>query len=86
MNEISPVLEQIVTFITSKINPERITLFGSYARGDSQKNCDIDILILVKNLENERKITGALYRTLLMKIYQFQLIFSPWIMINIITQ
>ncbi|MDR1180154.1 MAG: nucleotidyltransferase domain-containing protein [Spirochaetales bacterium] len=55
-------MKQIVSFITSKISPERIVLFGSYARGDNRKDSDIDILIIMKNLENERKVTGALYQ------------------------
>jgi predicted nucleotidyltransferase len=58
-------MKQIVAFITSKISPEKIILFGSYARGDNKENSDIDILIIIKNLRNERKITGALYRELL---------------------
>ncbi|GHV37613.1 hypothetical protein AGMMS49546_05940 [Spirochaetia bacterium] len=60
-----PILKQIVALITSKLSPERIMLFGSYARGDSNEKSDIDILIIIKNLENERKITGALYKALL---------------------
>ena len=59
------VIEQIVSFITSKISPERIVLFGSYARRENKDNSDIDILIIMKNLENERKITGLLYKELL---------------------
>ena len=58
-------MEQIVAFIVSKISPERIVLFGSYARGDYKQDSDIDILIIIKNLKNERKITGALYKALL---------------------
>jgi predicted nucleotidyltransferase len=58
-------MKQIVAFITSKIVPERIVLFGSYARGDNREDSDIDILIIIRNLENERKITGALYKALL---------------------
>jgi predicted nucleotidyltransferase len=58
-------LDQIVSLITSKTSPERIVLFGSYARGDNTENSDIDILIIIKNLTNERKITGALYKALL---------------------
>ena len=65
MEQNLPILEQIVAFITSKISPERIVLFGSYARGDYKKGSDIDILIIIKNLKNERKITGALYKALL---------------------
>ena len=59
------IIDQIVTLITSKISPERIVLFGSYARKENNENSDIDILIIVKNLENERKITGLLYKELL---------------------
>jgi predicted nucleotidyltransferase len=58
-------MKQVVAFITSKISPERIILFGSYARGDNKENSDIDILIIIKDLENERKITGTLYKELL---------------------
>jgi predicted nucleotidyltransferase len=65
MNQNLPIMKQIVSLITSKISPERIVLFGSYARGDNKENSDIDILILVKNLKNERLITGLLYKELL---------------------
>jgi predicted nucleotidyltransferase len=40
-------MKQIVAFITSKLSPERIILFGSYARGDNTENSDIDILIII---------------------------------------
>jgi predicted nucleotidyltransferase len=65
MNENIPEIKQIVSLITSKITPERIILFGSYARGDYKVNSDIDILIIMKNLKNEREITGLLYKSLL---------------------
>jgi predicted nucleotidyltransferase len=64
MNDLS-IIKQLVALITSKISPVQIILFGSYARGDNGKNSDIDILIVMKNLENERKITGLLYKELL---------------------
>jgi predicted nucleotidyltransferase len=59
------VMKQLVAFIISKISPERIILFGSYARGDNRKDSDVDILIIIKNLKNERQITGTLYKELL---------------------
>jgi predicted nucleotidyltransferase len=65
MDQNLPIMKQIVTFITSKISPERIVVFGSHARGENRKDSDIDILILMKNLENEREITGLLYKELL---------------------
>ena len=58
-------MDQIVALITSKISPERVVLFGSYAKGENKENSDIDILIIVKNLKNERQITGSLYKELL---------------------
>ena len=65
MSQNLSVMDKIVTFITSKLTPEKIILFGSYARGDNTEKSDIDILILMKNLDNERKVTGALYKALL---------------------
>ena len=56
-----PFFEQIVNTIVSTASPDKIILFGSYARGDYRKSSDIDILILKKNLKNERIITGNLY-------------------------
>jgi predicted nucleotidyltransferase len=65
MNQDLPVIKQIVAFIISKISPERIVLFGSYARGENRADSDVDILIIMKNLKNEREITGLLYKELL---------------------
>jgi len=47
--------------IISAIAPDKIILFGSYARGDYRKNSDIDILILKKGLKNEREVINELY-------------------------
>ena len=60
MNQNLPIIDQIVKLVTSRVSPERIVLFGSWARGDNNENSDIDILIVVKNLANERKITRLL--------------------------
>ncbi|MDR1150454.1 MAG: nucleotidyltransferase domain-containing protein [Clostridiales bacterium] len=65
MTQEPDVVQQIIKFVISKISPERIILFGSYARGDSSKSSDIDILILIKNLVNERRVTSILYKELL---------------------
>lgn len=61
MKENIPFIDQIVDIIVSAVSPDKIILFGSYARGDHNKNSDIDILILKKGLEKEREITGNLY-------------------------
>jgi predicted nucleotidyltransferase len=54
-----PFLDQIVNTIISTAEPDKIILFGSYARGDYGKNSDI--LILKKGPVNERDITNSLY-------------------------
>ena len=61
MESNKPVIDQIVNAIVSTVAPDKIILFGSYARGDYKKNSDIDILILKKGLKNEREITNRLY-------------------------
>jgi predicted nucleotidyltransferase len=63
MNQNLSILEQIVAFITSKLSPERIILFGSYARGDNTENSDIDILIIIKNCEHSPAIETFLEQT-----------------------
>ncbi|MDR1867327.1 MAG: nucleotidyltransferase domain-containing protein [Treponema sp.] len=65
MYENMPEIRRLVTFITSKITPEKIILFGSYARGDNKDNSDIDLLIIMRDLKNEREVTGLLYKSLL---------------------
>jgi len=65
MRKDSPIMEQIVSLVTSLVTPEKIILFGSYARGDNKQTSDIDIMVLIKNLENERNVTGMLYKALL---------------------
>ncbi|MDR3002015.1 MAG: nucleotidyltransferase domain-containing protein [Fibromonadaceae bacterium] len=56
-----PFLDQIVKTIVSVVAPDKVILFGSYARGDYGKGSDVDILILKKGLKNEREITSSLY-------------------------
>lgn len=57
-----PVIERIVAIIVKKIDPDKIILFGSRARGEENPNSDYDICILKQGIENERnKITKQLY-------------------------
>jgi predicted nucleotidyltransferase len=56
-----PFLDKIIPLIVSAASPDRIILFGSYARGDNNAKSDIDLLIVKKGLKNGLKITGDLY-------------------------
>ena len=55
-----PFIDQIVDIIVSLAEPEKIILFGSYARGDATEKSDIDLLVLKKNLENERDLSNLI--------------------------
>jgi len=63
-----PVLRRIVEVIVKEIDPDRIILFGSRARGDYNEGSDYDILVLKKGVKPEdrrplqRKIRRALWR------------------------
>lgn len=47
--EQDPVLREIVERLIGALNPERIYLFGSKARGDAGPDSDYDILVLVEH-------------------------------------
>ncbi|MDR2409171.1 MAG: nucleotidyltransferase domain-containing protein [Bacteroidales bacterium] len=61
MNEEIPYLKDIVSIICSLVSPDCIILFGSYARGNNNKNIDIDLLVIKDELKKERKVMNTLY-------------------------
>lgn len=58
-------LEKILKKILEIITPEKVILFGSQAKGSSEKDSDYDILIIKSGLENKREISRKIYRNLL---------------------
>ncbi len=44
----------IKNIIIEKLNPEKIILFGSYAKGVQDENSDLDILIVIKDSNEPR--------------------------------
>lgn len=62
------LIDYIVEKIVREIQPEKIILYGSYARGDFHKNSDIDLFIIKdseeSNLMLERRIDDLLGRRL----------------------
>ena len=69
--ERDPVLRRIVEVIVREIDPDRIILFGSRARGDYKEGSDYDILVLKEGIgqrergEIETKIRLALLDTVM---------------------
>ena len=57
-------LRQTIEIIKQIANPVRIVLFGSRARGEHTVSSDYDLLIVTKNVRNERDITRKIYKEL----------------------
>lgn len=50
---ITPVeIEKIKDLLVTNYKPDKVILFGSYARGDANEESDLDILVLKSGLEN----------------------------------
>lgn len=58
----SPIVEKLVNAIVSEVNPLKIFLFGSYARGEMGQNSDIDIFILMPEGVHRRRTAQFLYQ------------------------
>jgi len=58
------LLEEIKDAIVAEIKPDKIILFGSYARGDQNEHSDIDLMILKKNPGNVRQVASKAYISL----------------------
>ena len=57
-------LPEITQNILDVCDPERIILFGSYARGDISPDSDLDILVIIEDVESPRKESNRLRRNL----------------------
>ena len=53
--ERDPVLRRIVEVIVREIDPDRIILFGSRARGDYKEDSDYDILVIKEGVMPEER-------------------------------
>ncbi|MCZ7357241.1 MAG: nucleotidyltransferase domain-containing protein [Candidatus Methanoperedens sp.] len=57
-------LEKAIDIIIKSVNPDKIILFGSRARGDYKKESDYDICVIKKGVEHRRKLAQQIYRFL----------------------
>ena len=59
-----PVLQEMVRRLVEAIDPDRIILFGSRARGDARPDSDVDLLIIKDSDEPPHKRSIPAYRAL----------------------
>jgi len=60
----SEFLPEITRRILSISTPERIILFGSYARGDFGPDSDLDLLVVIPGVQSPRSESTRLRRAL----------------------
>jgi predicted nucleotidyltransferase len=59
-----PYLSEVVDRIVQKFHPEKIILFGSWARGDAQEDSDLDLLVVLPQVEHTRNAAIQIGNTL----------------------
>lgn len=57
-------LEKLIDIIIEEIDPDKVILFGSRARGDERAYSDYDIMIIKENLKNGRALLRKVYLSL----------------------
>lgn len=60
------ICEQIVRLVS----PQKIILFGSQARGDSQEGSDVDLLVIVNSPEDRRTATDRIHRFFMRRLFE----------------
>ncbi len=58
-------LQEIVRRLVEALDPDKIILFGSRARGDIHTQSDVDLLIIKPSTEPRHRRAGEAYRALI---------------------
>lgn len=58
-------LKKAIEIIIKSVDPDKIILFGSRARGDYKKDSDYDLCIIKKGVEHRRKFAQRIYSFIL---------------------
>ncbi|MBW1998980.1 MAG: nucleotidyltransferase domain-containing protein [Deltaproteobacteria bacterium] len=54
-------LEKAIEIIVRVAEPDKIILFGSFARGQGREQSDYDLLVLKRGVRKERDLTQKIY-------------------------
>lgn len=57
-------IDEIVRVVVERVAPRRVVLFGSAARGGSDKPADVDLMVVVDESADRRAVAGELYRAM----------------------
>ena len=57
-------IEAVAQLIAQKFDPEQIILFGSHARGNAGSHSDIDLLVVLKSLDDWPKRGNPIRRAI----------------------
>ncbi len=64
MDRMKGSLEQVIEIIVHGVNPDKIILFGSRARGENHEESDYDLCVLKTDVGHRRKLAKQIYRSL----------------------
>jgi uncharacterized protein len=70
-------IDQVVEQIVEKFKPQKIILFGSYARGDFRPESDVDLLVMMETPLRESQIELEIHRYLNVTFGLDLLVYTP---------
>jgi predicted nucleotidyltransferase len=56
------LIPEITERIVRAFHPEKIILFGSHARGDARADSDIDLLVVLREVDDKHRLTVDVLR------------------------
>ncbi|GAB4450360.1 MAG: nucleotidyltransferase domain-containing protein [Anaerolineales bacterium] len=58
------ILRDVTRRIVASVNPRRVLLFGSAARGEMKSESDLDVLVIMRAPVHRRRTAQKIYRNL----------------------